>query len=146
MSTTKPALDNENRIREIINQWFTAVKTKDAATLLSLYADDAVLFPPSGELEVKGARDLHRGVREWLDMFDGDISANNRELNIVAGDDVAFAFMITKFSGKGRDGKPIDMTARATVGFERRLNNWVATHEHASFPVDMASGPAGYKQ
>jgi uncharacterized protein (TIGR02246 family) len=142
MSTTQHALDNEGLVREVINQWFNAAKAKDVDKLLSLYSDDAVVFAPMGNLKLNGRDEIRPVISEFLDKFDGNISANNQDLKIVAGDDTAFAYMITKISGKGRDGKPLDMTTRATVGFERRQGRWFATHEHASFPVDMPTGTA----
>lgn len=144
MSKTQQALDNEGQVRKVIDNWFEALRNKDAAEILSFYADDATVFPPTGEHKLKGMTQLQPGMREWLDMFDGEITANARELNVVAGEDTAFAYMITNVSGKGRDGRDINMTTRSTVGFERRLGHWLAVHEHASFPVNMPEGTAKF--
>lgn len=142
MSKTQQALDNEGRVRQVIDQWFSAVKAKDADKLSTLYADDAVVFPPTDELKLKGKSQVSKAVREWLDRFQGNIETNDQDIQICVGDDTAFAFMICNFRGKDADGKNIDMTARATVGFELRQGKWLAVHEHASFPVDTASGQA----
>jgi ketosteroid isomerase-like protein len=58
------------------------------------------------------------------------------QLEVTADGQLAFAASIQHFYGKGKDGKPYDMTLRVTDCLRKTGGRWVIVHEHASLPLD----------
>jgi ketosteroid isomerase-like protein len=65
-----------------------------------------------------------------------------RDLQIAAGDRVAFCHSLQRFRGHLKDGGTLDMLVRYTTCLRQIGDRWVVTHEHASTPFDPATGLA----
>ncbi|MDO3703074.1 nuclear transport factor 2 family protein [Micromonospora sp. C28SCA-DRY-2] len=136
---------NEEEIRTLIERWAGAVHRGDLATVLADHDEDIVMFdvPPPYE----GVRGLDGYRQTWPPFFRWQAQGASfeiEELDVTAGDEVAFAYALL------RCGTPADLAAapdnrlRLTLGLRRRAGRWVVSHEHHSFPsVDSTAGPAG---
>ncbi|MGH8865715.1 MAG: nuclear transport factor 2 family protein, partial [Burkholderiales bacterium] len=56
-------------------------------------------------------------------------------LDVVAGDDVAFATALLRCGTKEDFEKDPDLRLRLTVGLRKEQGRWIIAHEHHSFPV-----------
>ena len=81
-------------------------------------------------------------MEEWFASFQGPISYETLDMNITAGDDVAFAHGLCHVSATKTDGRQLDMWWRSTVCFRKIDGNWMISHEHNSVPFDPKSGEA----
>jgi uncharacterized protein (TIGR02246 family) len=140
--TTGEELSSEAQIRQIISGWADAVRAKDAAGLIAHVAPDVLLFDVVKPLRSTGSDALAKRAEQWLSAFEGPVEYEVRDLNISAGDDVAFCHSLNRVNGTTRTGTRIDMWWRATVCFRQVDEKWMVTHEHSSVPFDMDNGKA----
>jgi ketosteroid isomerase-like protein len=128
-------------IQQLFSTWTEAVRAKDVAARTARYAADVELFDVVGPLRHHGRRALESRLTEWFSTFVGPVDCEVRDLDIVAGEDVAFCHNLTRFSGTTANGR-LDMWVRFTVGMRKVGDEWTVVHEHASVPFDPASGLA----
>ena len=84
------------------------------------------------------------GVRAWMTGFDGPIEREPKELEVTAGDDVAFVHGLTalRATPAGAPGA-FELWTRTTVGLRRIDDRWRVTHYHESTPFHMEMGADG---
>jgi uncharacterized protein (TIGR02246 family) len=127
-------MSDEAAIRELITRWAEAVHIGNLDTVLADHDPDIVMFdvPPP----YHGLRGIEQYRDSWPPFFEWQSAGaifEIVELNVTAGDDVAFAHALL------RCGKPEDFAAnpdnrlRLTIGLRKRDGRWVVTHEHHSF-------------
>ena len=127
-------MSDEAAIRELITRWAEAVHVGNLDAVLADHDPDIVMFdvPPP----YNGLRGIEQYRDSWPPFFEWQSAGaifEIVELNVTAGDDVAFAHALL------RCGKPEDFAAnpdnrlRLTIGLRKRDGRWVVTHEHHSF-------------
>ncbi len=125
---------DRDQIRGLVNGWADAVHAGDLERVLEHHADDIVMFdvpPPE-----RGVRGIDAYSRTWPAFFEWQRSGASfeiMELDVTAGDDVAFAWALL------RCGTPKDLAEatinllRLTIGLQRQAGEWMVVHEHHSF-------------
>jgi uncharacterized protein (TIGR02246 family) len=138
---------DQELIRTLIERWAEAVHRGDLDAVLDGHAEDIVMFdvPPPYE----GVRGLDAYRRTWPPFFEWQARGASFEiesLDVVAGDDVAFAYALL------RCGTPEEFAAdpanrlRLTLGLRKDDGRWVVVHEHHSFPLAVPDPAAGAGQ
>ena len=141
MTTANSRAEGEAQIRALMDDRVNAVRAKDVNVAMSSIAPDILSFDVVGPLQRFGSDALTR-AEEWFSSFQGPIGYEIRELNINAGDDVAFAHGLSHVSATKTGGGQLDMWWRTTLGFRKLDGKWLVTHEHNSVPFDVKSGKA----
>jgi ketosteroid isomerase-like protein len=143
MTTESHRAANEIQIRALIDGRTKAVCAKDSVRATSGITPDILTFDVVNPLEHIGSDASRKRAEEWFASFQGPISYETRDMNITAGDDVAFAHGLCHVSATMTDGgQQIDMWWRSTVCFRKIDEKWMVTHEHNSVPFDPKSGKA----
>jgi ketosteroid isomerase-like protein len=108
------------------------------------YVDDdsLLVFDVIPPRQYVGAKALSRNWQGFLDGFDGTITLENRDMEVVSDGKLAYAHYIARVAGKGKDGNPIEMAFRLTDVLRKVKGKWLIVHEHVSVPVDVATGKA----
>jgi PhnB protein len=134
---TKPDTD-ETRIRDLLNAFATAIRDRDARATVACYARDVVVYDlaPPLRIEAETARDPSY-IQQWFDTWTGPIESEAHDLQIVVGDDVAYACALRHMTGTKTDGESADLWFRATACFRRERGEWKITHVHNSVPFAM---------
>lgn len=132
----------EDRIRALIEDRIPATAGQDVAALSDHYAADTVLFDAVGPLRSAGADAQAGRVAEWLSAYRGPIDYQIRDLEITAGEQVAFCHYLYRVGGTMTDGTVVGMWLRSTVCLRQAGQDWLITHEHTSVPFDGATGAA----
>ncbi|WP_240233447.1 YybH family protein [Devosia lacusdianchii] len=120
---------DETQIRSMLEAWAQAVRDIDMDGILANHTEDMVMFDVPVPLQSRGM-DAYR--KTW-DLFfkyskGGPDSFNLIEIEISAGDDVAFAHGILG----------IEQTRlRLTVGLRKQNGQWRIAHEHHSYPQEI---------
>lgn len=128
---------NEADVRALIERWAAAVREHDRDGILADHDPDMVMFDVPPPLRSKGIGeysstwDLFFGWHRPSDAFDV------REMDVVAGDDVAFAMALMHCSGTDADGTHEELDFRLTVGLRKVGGRWRIVHEHHSVPADI---------
>ena len=125
----------EGRIRAVIDDWADALRNKDAPRVMSHGTDGMVHFslaPPLVSREYEGT-----GLQDWFDTWQGSIGYEFRDLEITAGDDVAFCHCLNRLTGTSKSGEKTDVWFRHTLGFRKVDGQWKIAHAHESVPFYM---------
>lgn len=126
--------EDERQIRALIERWAKAVHAADMDGVLVDHADDIVMFdvPPPDD----GVRGLPAYRETWPPFFEWQRSGASFEvveLDVTAGDDVAFAWALLKCGTAEHFAKDPAGRLRLTIGLRKHAGTWVVAHEHHSF-------------
>jgi ketosteroid isomerase-like protein len=135
---------DEAAIRAMEAAMIKAYAAKDLDNALAGYVQDDTLFvfdaiPPRQYVGIKAWRADNEG---FVALFQGPFKAEMSDLSVTANGKLGFGHNIQRFTGTGKDGKPIDLTFRVSDGYKKINGKWMIVEEHLSFPVDVASGKA----
>jgi len=131
---------DEAEIRAIIADQLAALHDRDPQRMLADYTADVVQYTLAPPLQHRGV-DVE-GVRAWMTGFDGPIEREPKELEVTAGEDVAFVHGLTALRATPVDAPgPFELWTRTTIGLRRIDGRWRVTHYHESTPfhMDMAA-------
>lgn len=143
MSTTSTTHD-EAQIRQIIDDWRSALCARDVDRLLSHYAPDVLFFDAVPPFQHRGA-DAYR--RTWEAMFDflpPRLGSERRDEEIVVSDDLAVMHCLQRLTNADTGEAATCGWVRVTVCYQRQQGAWRVIHEHISIPFDPATSQAAF--
>jgi uncharacterized protein (TIGR02246 family) len=134
--TANPSND-EAAIRRVIEDWALAVRAKNLGGVVARHTDDVLMFDVPPPVAVRGMA----AYREtWPPFFEalteGDAAFDIAELNVTAGDTVAFATALLRCASAEEQAKDGTPRLRLTLGLRKVDGAWHIAHEHHSFPSD----------
>ena len=133
---------NEEVIRHVIEARARAVRAGDVDAIMEHVADDVVTFDVVDPLRLEGSAASRARAAEWVQLYDGPISWENRDVCVVTDGDVAFGHALSRVTGTRKTGAAVDMWFRTTLGFRRVDGRWLITHDHGSVPFNPENGKA----
>ena len=139
---TKLTMDNNGQLREAIDEWAVAVRSKDIEAVMSRYASDVIAFDVVKPLEYQGRDLLRERLTDWLASFEGPFGFEISNLEVEAGNYLAFCHSINRVIGIKTDGVKLNMCWRATLCCRKIEGRWMITHSHTSVPFDTETGLA----
>jgi uncharacterized protein (TIGR02246 family) len=128
--------NDEVRIRELIEEWRSAVLAKNADALIRHYASDVVVFDVVPPASFSGSDQYRDNWQRWFDSMKGPIAFEMNDVQVTASDDIAYAHSVNRVVIGGQEN-----VVRATVCFRRIDGDWRVVHEHASVPLMMDMDP-----
>jgi uncharacterized protein (TIGR02246 family) len=122
----------------------SSASAKDPDAIMKNYVPDEtlVVFDVIPPRQYVGAESYKKDWQGFLGSFNGPVTFENSDMQVVADGKLAYAHYIQHVAGTGKDGKPVDMTVRVTDVLRKLKGKWLIVHEHVSVPVDIASGKA----
>jgi uncharacterized protein (TIGR02246 family) len=134
-SVNENRMTDEGAIRELVENWARAVRIKDLDGILANHAPEILMFDVPPPIQSKGIE----AYRKTWDLFFSwsqdsrifDIS----EMNITAGNDVAFVTALMRCAGTEANGDKIELMFRLTIGLRKIDGQWIVMHEHHSIPA-----------
>jgi ketosteroid isomerase-like protein len=126
-------MNNETQIRTLIENWAAAVRNRDMDAILAHHSADMVMYDVPPPFQSIGIEDY----RKTWDLFFKYTKAavfDIRELNITAGEHVAFCFATMECSDKSDTGEFVNLPFRLTIGLKKTGDQWIIIHEHHSVP------------
>jgi uncharacterized protein (TIGR02246 family) len=137
MTPAQAKANSQAQIRALVEGWAGAVRAKDVDRILTHYAEDVVSFDLGPPLQFAGTDAIRRSLQAWFPTFVGPVGYEVHDLQVTAGDDIAFSRSFNRITGKRTDGEDTDVWVRATVCYRRIQGRWIITHEHVSVPFYM---------
>jgi uncharacterized protein (TIGR02246 family) len=122
-------------IRAVVEAWAAAVRGRDFAGILRNHAADIVMFDVPPPFQTKGIEAYRKTWEMFFSWSDRPIPFDFAEMNITAGDDVAFVVATLHCAEPGPDGAARPLEFRLTVGLRKIDGQWIITHEHHSVPA-----------
>jgi ketosteroid isomerase-like protein len=116
----------------------------DPSIALPYYEKSSTLrmFDAISPLQFKGA-EVGKHIADIGNQFFGTVKFY--DIDIVAGPKLAFASMLQHFTGKLKDGTPVDFIMRVTDCLRWSDGHWLIAQEHISVPVEPAAFAAMIK-
>lgn len=131
MTTENTETANEIPIRELINDWAKATREGNNDAVLSNHAADVLIFDVLAPLQYKSAKEYRKSWDEWHPELSAESVFDIHDLNITAGETVAFAHCLIEC------GKTPNLDwVRATFCLRKTDGKWLVTHQHISMPVN----------
>jgi ketosteroid isomerase-like protein len=100
------------------------------------------VFDAVSQLQFKGVDAYRKHWEACLSMCPGPMIFEMHDLNIAAGNDVAFCHCLTRCGATGENGAEKAAWMRVTVCHRKANGKWLVVHEHFSAPFEMESGKA----
>lgn len=125
----------EEEIRKVVENWANSVREKDFEGILRNHSAEILMFdvpPPlysKGIAAYQGSWDLFFAASPDAPVFD------ICQLDITAGEDVAFVAALMRCVVLERGKEPSDLDFRLTIGLRKVNGHWLVTHEHHSIPA-----------
>lgn len=142
LGEARQGMDNKGQIRELVEAWISSVRAKDVEGAVAPYAADVVAYDLVNPLQYSGIDTIKTRLTEWFASFEGPIGIELRDLDITAGDDIAFCHGLHRVDGTKTDGVKLEMWWRTTLCFRKIDEKWTLTHSHDSVPFDLENGKA----
>ena len=127
--------DDMADIRRILDQRTQALRAKDAAGLVAHYGEDLLTYDLAPPLATRGVD--RQALEKWLAGWEGPVATETRDLTIEVGGDIAYSTSLNRMQAVSRNGTPMDLWVRATLGFRKVEGRWRIAHEHVSVPFYM---------
>ena len=134
MSDDRKRID-EATIRELVENWASAVRARDLQGILANHSPDILMFDVPPPLASKG---LEAYAKTW-DLFfswsDDPAIFDIKSMDITAGSDVAFVAALMRCAGTEKSGERVELDFRLTIGLRKIGQQWMVLHEHHSIPA-----------
>ena len=128
-------MTDEIEIRNLVESWARAFREKNLTGILAHHSSDMLMFDVPPPFQSKGIEaykktwDLYFSWSRVSGVFDIG------EMNVTAGNDVAFVTALMKCAGIEPDGVERSLDFRLTIGLRKMEGQWTITHEHHSVPA-----------
>jgi ketosteroid isomerase-like protein len=119
----------EAAVRALLDEHTAAMRAKDADRLARCYQPGAAVFDLAPPLRKTFDVQVQR---EWFADKDGPMAYELRDVEIVAGGDVAVAYGLAKMG----DGS-FELWFRTTLALREVDGRWLIAHAHESTPFHM---------
>jgi uncharacterized protein (TIGR02246 family) len=129
-------MNDEAAMRRLIEDWAAAVRARDVGGVVAHHTDDVLMFDVPPPVAVRGIS----AYREtWPAFFEaltqGRAAFDIVELNVTAGETVAFATALLRCDSQQQLAKDSSPRLRLTIGLRKVGGAWKIAHEHHSFPA-----------
>jgi ketosteroid isomerase-like protein len=112
--------------------------SQDPSVALEYFDTQAMrLFDIEAPAEYRGA-DFRKHFIEIGAQFNGG-RVEFSKIEVTTDGHLAFATSLQHLFGRGKDGKPYDMTMRVTDCLRKSGGRWLIIHEHISLPLDATA-------
>ena len=126
---------DEAAIRELVESWAKAVRTKYLNGILANHSTDVLMFDVPPPLQSSGIEAYKKTWELFFSWSQDSGVFDITEMNIAAGDDVAFVTALMRCAGTEKNVERIELEFRLTIGLRKIGGQWIVMHEHHSIPA-----------
>lgn len=126
---------DEAEIRDLVESWARAVRTKNLDGIMAHHSREILMFDVPPPAQSKGIEAYKKTWDVFFAWFQDSGVFDIDELNITAGDEVAFATAVMRCAGTEASGDKTELDFRLTVCFRKIGGRWTVMHEHHSVPA-----------
>ena len=135
MSATDNRTEDEAVIGDLVENWARAVQTKNLNGILANHSPDILMFDVTPPIQSNGIEEYRKTWDLFFSWYQDSGVFDIREMNITAGNDVAFVTALMRCAGTESNGDKTELDFRLTVGLRKIGERWIVTHEHHSIPA-----------
>jgi uncharacterized protein (TIGR02246 family) len=126
---------NEAAIRDLVENWASMVRRKNIDGILANHSPDVLMFDVPPPMQSKGIAAYKKTWNLFFSWSQDPGVFDIREMNITAGDDVAFVTALMRCAGTEPNENKTELEFRLTIGLRKLNGQWMVTHEHHSIPA-----------
>jgi len=126
---------DEFAIRDLVEKWASAVRSKNLRGILANHAPDILMFDVPPPIQSKGIEAYGKTWELFFSWYQDSGVFDIDELNITAGNDVAFVTALMRCAGTEANGDQTELEFRLTMGLRKVDGRWIIEHEHHSIPA-----------
>src|SRR5437660_405426 len=121
-----PSARPQSQIRALLKSWTHAIEKRDVEAVMSAYlpSNGLTVYDAIPPLAYRGPESLRHNFQQFFSRFSGPLSIEYRDLHIVAGSSVAFAYGLQKISGTLANGSQRGTWVRFTQGYRHIRGRW----------------------
>ncbi len=127
---------NEIEIRKIIDDWAKAVRNQDDAGIRKDHDPDILMFDVPPPFQSRGMDAYMATWKLFFGCVEKPVRFDFTDIEITAGDDVAFATAIGHCLNTDSAGQREPLDFRLTIGLGKKDGRWRILHEHHSLPAE----------
>lgn len=127
---------DESAVRDLLERWAAAVRTKDMPEILRNHSQDFLMFDVPGPFESRGLDGYEGTWKLFYSSQPEPVAFDIKWMEVVAGDDVAFAFAHMQCVDPTEKARRVPLDFRLTVGLKKLEGRWTIVHEHHSVPAE----------
>lgn len=135
MSIYLSKTENEGQIRQLIENWAGAVRSRDLQSILAHHDDGMVIYDVPRPFQSIGI-EAYRRTWDIFFAYTKPGLFEIQELQVFADENLAFCFATMKCADKSNSTDYVELDLRLTVGLKKINNQWMIVHEHHSVPSD----------
>ena len=135
MSASHNTTIDEAAIRDLVENWARAVRTKNLDGILANHSLDMLMFDVPPPLQSKGIESYKKTWDLFFYWSQDSGVFDITEMNITAGNDVAFVTALMRCAGTEVNGERSELEFRLTIGLRKIGGRWIVMHEHHSIPA-----------
>jgi ketosteroid isomerase-like protein len=135
MANSSTEVSDTTLIRELLTTWANATRLGKQDEVLVSHAVDVTIFDVLPPLKYAGAEAYRKSWDEWQPTVKEPGLFEIHDLNITAGQDVAFAYCLIHCGGTQPNGRTFEDWVRATFCLCKLEGKWLITHQHISMPM-----------
>src|SRR5438445_10034082 len=130
--------DDAAYIQALKERFVAAFKAKDPDAIMKVYAPGQTLLvfdvvPPR---QYVGAAAYRKDWQTFFGSFDGPITVELTDLDIVTDRNLAYSHSIQHVAGADKQGKKLDLPVRVTDVYKKARGRWQIIHEQVPVPGD----------
>jgi len=134
--TNPEGTNNVTAIREIFDNWAAAVRAEDFNAIRANHSPDMLMFDVPSPLFLCGLDTYMDTCRLFYKSQVKPVVFNFDDIEITAGQDVAFVTAIGHCVYIPQGGGPTKLEFRLTMGLRKQDGKWWILHEHHSVPAE----------
>jgi uncharacterized protein (TIGR02246 family) len=123
-------------IKNLIENWARAVRNRELSGALAHHSKDILMFDVPGPLQSKGIEAYKKTWDLFFSWAQDSGVFDIKEMNITAGEDVAFAAALMRCAGREKNGDKTELDFRLTISLRKVDGQWTIVHEHHSLPAE----------
>lgn len=129
-------------MHRIHQEWSAQTAAKKLDGIMSHIDPHIVSYEHETPIEYVGIDGVREMCRSGLEQTTGQVTWDVPDLQVVARDDLAVAWGLNRMTATMPDGTVTETWSRGTRVFRRKGDEWLAVHQHLSYPRDPDTGMA----
>jgi uncharacterized protein (TIGR02246 family) len=147
MATNKTEVvksNDEDQIRQLIEDWREALRARDLDRLTKHYAPDVLFFDAVPPYQHRGAAAYRRTWEQMFPYLPPRTNSEMRDVHISVSGDLAVMHCLNRLINEDTKESAAAGWVRATVCYQKQQGAWRVIHEHVSVPFDPMTSQAAF--
>jgi uncharacterized protein (TIGR02246 family) len=136
MTASYNSTKDEAAIRDLVEDWARAVRANNLQGILANHSPDILMFDVPPPIQTKGIEGYKKTWNRFFSWSRGSGVFDVIEMNITAGNEVAFVTALMRCAGTEANGDKTELEFRLTIGLRKIGGQWMVIRISRRFNAD----------